>query len=319
MARLRNRILKAEFWTDPELLRWPRDKRWAYQGLWEAAEDSGCLEDDPFGWKLLMWPSPLDADITIELLEQWRDEFVAAGKIIPYTADGKDYLWLKTFHEHEHPRNPQSPNLPLPAWVKYQTREITRKDSGRGGSFTINEYVVDLALIPTTSNATVTVPLPKVIARATPVQSSPVQSSPARKHMSVISDEPESTDPSLFGEKTEKEAKEGAKDEKDGTLPLQKGEARHVFGYWCTRCKKNANTKFDNKRHERVRWALKTYGLDTCLAAIDGYAKDGWAMADPVRHELTLIFRDAAHVEKHLTKPKSVLEMIDEEWGGGAE
>ena len=71
MARLRNRMVKADFWTDAELLRWPRDKRQTYRGLWAIAEDSGCLEDDPFGWKLLLFPSPLDADITVERLEHW--------------------------------------------------------------------------------------------------------------------------------------------------------------------------------------------------------------------------------------------------------
>lgn len=136
MARLRNRQLKADFWTDPELLRWPRDKRWTYQGLWEMAEDSGCIEDDPFGWKLMLWPSPMDSDITVELLTEWRDELVEAHKAVPYEADGKHYLYLRTFHEHELPRNPQSPNLPLPAWVKWSPDKDT-KERSRG------RYVID--------------------------------------------------------------------------------------------------------------------------------------------------------------------------------
>jgi hypothetical protein len=125
VARLRNRMVKAEFWTDAELLRWPREKRFTYQGLWALAEDSGCLEDDPFGWKLLLWPSPVDADITVELLEEWRDELVAARKAIRYEANGKSYLYLGRFHDHESPRNPQNPNLPLPPWVIW----IADKDS----------------------------------------------------------------------------------------------------------------------------------------------------------------------------------------------
>lgn len=114
-------MVKASFWTDPELLRWPRDKRWFYQGLWEAAEDSGCIEDDPFGWKLLLFPSPMDADITVAVLTQYRHELVEAGKLIPYEAGGKQYAYLANFHQHERPRNPQSPDLPLPPWVSYKT------------------------------------------------------------------------------------------------------------------------------------------------------------------------------------------------------
>jgi len=128
MARLRNRIRKADYFSDGELLRWPRDKRATYSGLWAIAEDSGCLEDDPFSWKVLLWPSPLDADITVEVLTGWRDEMVAAGKLVAYDGDGKCYLFIRTFHDHEHPRNPQAPDLPLPSWVSWQAHETdTRK------------------------------------------------------------------------------------------------------------------------------------------------------------------------------------------------
>ncbi|MGO8683993.1 MAG: hypothetical protein ACLQUT_05370 [Thermoleophilia bacterium] len=128
MSRLRNRIRKADYFSDGELLRWPRDKRTTYSGLWALAEDSGCLEDDPFNWKLLLWPSPLDADITVDLLTTWRDEMIEAGKLIPYEVAGRRYLFLLTFHKHEHPRNPQFPSLPLPPWVTATTHPTdTRK------------------------------------------------------------------------------------------------------------------------------------------------------------------------------------------------
>lgn len=128
MARLRNRIRKADYFTDGELLRWHRDKRATYSALWALAEDSGCLEDDPFMWKLLIWPSPMDADITVELLAQWRDELVTDGKLLPYTVEGKPYLYIKTFLQHEHPRNPQRPDLPLPPWVRCDITEGVAKD-----------------------------------------------------------------------------------------------------------------------------------------------------------------------------------------------
>lgn len=131
MARLRNRMVKAEFWTDAELLRWPLAKRVFYQGLWALAEDSGCVEDDWFGWKLQLFPSPVDADITQDVLEGWRDELVDADKLVPYTADGKSYLYLRTFHRHEAPRNPQRPDLPLPPWVEIENADGVSKDGKR--------------------------------------------------------------------------------------------------------------------------------------------------------------------------------------------
>lgn len=151
MARLRNRIVKADFYTDPDLLRWPRDKRETYRGLWAIAEDSGCLEDDPFGWKLLIWPSPLDADITEEVLAGWRDEMVAAGKLVPYEAEGKHCLWIRTFHQHEKPRNPQRPDLPLPPWVRW----VGNPSDPRKG-----HYEVDATLVQASYNGVTTVPAP---------------------------------------------------------------------------------------------------------------------------------------------------------------
>src|SRR5512139_1893350 len=136
MARLRNRIMKADFWSDGELLRWPREKRFTYAGLYAMAEDSGCLEDDCFNWKILLWGSPLDADITVEKLEQWRDELCEAGKLVPYHEDGQQYLFIKSFHEHEHPRNPQSPNLPLPAWITFHPAD---RPAGKRASYEVSD------------------------------------------------------------------------------------------------------------------------------------------------------------------------------------
>jgi len=131
MSRLHSRIRKADYFSDGELLRWNRDKRTTYSGLWALAEDSGCLEDDTFDWKMSLWPSPLDGDITIDLLDRWRQEFIDAGKLIPYEAEGKRYLYLRTFHQHEHPRNPQPNDLPVPPWILADRREGIGKDGKR--------------------------------------------------------------------------------------------------------------------------------------------------------------------------------------------
>lgn len=118
--RLRNRMMKATFYTDPDLCRWERDKREFYRSLWACAEDSCCIEDDMFGVKLSAWPSPRDIDMTVELFEVWRDELIADGKLVPYFNGTRRYLYIPSMSEHERPRNPQSPDYPLPSWVKWQ-------------------------------------------------------------------------------------------------------------------------------------------------------------------------------------------------------
>lgn len=121
--RLHNRQVKAAFWTDPELLQLTRDKRMFYQGLWQLADDSGCLEDSPFAFKIQIYPSPVDNDITSEVLAGWRDEFIDMKKVIPYEAEGKKCLFLVNFHKHQALRSPAPPDVPLPPWVEWKPGE----------------------------------------------------------------------------------------------------------------------------------------------------------------------------------------------------
>lgn len=117
--RIRNRQTKATMWTDGDLLRWHRDKREFYRSLWACAEDSCCIIDDMFELKLTAWSSPLDSDITVELMERWRDELIECGKLIPYEDSGRRYFFIPTMAEHEKPRNPQAPDWPLPPYIQY--------------------------------------------------------------------------------------------------------------------------------------------------------------------------------------------------------
>lgn len=118
--RLHNRQIKATFWTDPDLLQWTRDKRVFYIGLAQLADDSGCIEDSPFAFKINLFPSPLDSDINVEIINQWRNEMIDEGKLIPYQEHGKSYLFLVNFHKHQtldKPTPPSKASIPLPPWV----------------------------------------------------------------------------------------------------------------------------------------------------------------------------------------------------------
>jgi hypothetical protein len=48
--------------------------------------------------------------------------------LIPYEVDGERFLYIKTFLQHEHPRNPQRADLPLPKWVHCESVEGVGKD-----------------------------------------------------------------------------------------------------------------------------------------------------------------------------------------------
>jgi len=132
--KLHNRQIKASFWTDPDLLQWPRDKRWFYEGLIQLADDSGCLEDSPFAFKLHLFPSPVDADITVERITEWVNELVEQRKLVRYVAEGKQCLYLTNFHKHQSLRSPAEPEVPLPPWIKYTPSPKSR----RSGTYVVN-------------------------------------------------------------------------------------------------------------------------------------------------------------------------------------
>jgi hypothetical protein len=134
-VRLHNRQIKASFWTDPDILQWPREKRWFYIGLAQLADDSGCLENSPFAFKIQLFPSPVDADITIETIEKWCNELVEAGKLVRYQADGKPCLYIKNFHKHQTLKNCPAPDVPLPPWLQW----VPFKSNDRNGKYVVNE------------------------------------------------------------------------------------------------------------------------------------------------------------------------------------
>lgn len=140
--KLHNRLIKASFWNDPDLLQWPRDKRWFYEGLVQLADDSGCLEDSPFAFKVHLFPSPLDADITVEVVASWIGELVDQRKLVRYEAQGKSCLFIVNFHRHQVLRNSPPPSVPLPPWVTWQPFS----SNSRSGKYIVSEELLTQCL-----------------------------------------------------------------------------------------------------------------------------------------------------------------------------
>lgn len=132
--RLHNRQIKASFWTDTGLIQHlTREQRMFYVGLWQLADDSGCLFDDPFAFKIQLFPG--DADITPEVLREWRDRLVELDKLVPYEAEDKKCLYLKNFHKHQTLRSPAGPTVPLPPWIEWVPYESNPR-AGKYGLLT---------------------------------------------------------------------------------------------------------------------------------------------------------------------------------------
>ena len=85
--------------------------------------------------------------------------------------------------------------------------------------------------------------------------------------------------------------------------PALNAQALELFAEW-QKIMGKPRAALDRKRKARIEWALKTYGYDTCVMAIEGCARSEWHMGKNDRgqryDDLTLIFRDAEKVERFL-------------------
>jgi hypothetical protein len=132
--KLHNRQIKASFWVDTDMIRnFTLEERLFYIGLWQLADDSGCVENDPYAFKLFLFP--LNEEVTIETLVSWTQKLIEKQKLISYQSQGKDGLFLANFHKHQTIKNPQPPEVPLPPWITWKPY----KSNPRTGRYEIDD------------------------------------------------------------------------------------------------------------------------------------------------------------------------------------
>lgn len=135
--QLRNRLVKADFWTDTDLVKeLSTTGRMLYQGLWQLAEDSGCLEADITAYKMILFPMD---DVRLEDIEEWVIALIKLEKLVPYEVNGKKCFFITNFHKHQSLRNPGKPEIPLPEWIEYIANDQPYKSGG---------YIIDYGLLP---------------------------------------------------------------------------------------------------------------------------------------------------------------------------
>jgi hypothetical protein len=153
--RLHSRQVKPGYWNDTELIKHlSRDCRLFYVGLWQLADDSGCLFDDPMAFRIHLFAG--DEDMTAEALADLRDQLIRLGKVYRYESGGKVCLWLTNFHKHQRLDKPAPPgpdSVPLPPWVEWQP--------GPGGARSKARYVVVSDVSPTCRGHVVDVSPPR--------------------------------------------------------------------------------------------------------------------------------------------------------------
>ncbi|HVJ17527.1 MAG TPA: hypothetical protein VM686_19000 [Polyangiaceae bacterium] len=90
----------------------------------------------------------------------------------------------------------------------------------------------------------------------------------------------------------------------------ESGPVAEVFEYWRTVMGKRSTAVLSDKRRRLIRAAIKSHGVDTAKAAIDGCARTPWNMGEnPDRRrfdDIELILRDAQHIERFADAPQSL-------------
>jgi len=76
----RIRTIKPEFWSDASIVRLPFEYRLLFQGLWNFADDSGFIVNDPVQIKLHVFPAD-DVDVAKGIRELKKQELVEVVKL----------------------------------------------------------------------------------------------------------------------------------------------------------------------------------------------------------------------------------------------
>lgn len=111
MARIRS--LKPDFFRSVTIAKLSFGARLTFQGLWCHADDDGRYRYEPALVKADVWP--LDDDITAGQVATWMGELEALGRVCCYTVEGRGFLHIVNWEEHQridHKGNSKIPPCP---------------------------------------------------------------------------------------------------------------------------------------------------------------------------------------------------------------
>ncbi|HCH6764250.1 TPA: hypothetical protein NK775_000878 [Serratia marcescens] len=106
MARIRT--VKPEFWTDEKVVECSIAARLLFIGLFNFANDKGCLERSPRRIKMQVFPAdPMDCEPLIQ-------ELITHGLLTEYSVNDVQYLHISGFLKHQKINRPSKTNIPMP-------------------------------------------------------------------------------------------------------------------------------------------------------------------------------------------------------------
>ncbi|UMB78845.1 hypothetical protein FXN80_10765 [Dickeya fangzhongdai] len=123
MARIRT--VKPEFWTDEKVVECSIPARLLFIGLFNFANDNGCLERSPKRIKMQVFPADvIDCEPLIA-------ELITHGLLIEYSVNGVRYLQIPGFLKHQKINRPSKSSIPMPSGFS-ESEQLDSDDSLNG-------------------------------------------------------------------------------------------------------------------------------------------------------------------------------------------
>ena len=120
---MRIRSIKPEFWTSEDVaaLDWPT--RLLFIGLWSYVDDNGVGRDNAKLIKADLFPLEDDPRETLATVSRGLQALCDGGQIARYNVDGKPFLYINAWEDHQRIDRPNKPRYPLPTCANAVPRE----------------------------------------------------------------------------------------------------------------------------------------------------------------------------------------------------
>ena len=120
---MRIRSIKPEFWTSEDIaaLDWPT--RLLFIGLWSYVDDNGVGRDNPKLIKADLFPLEDDPRETLATVSRGLQALCDGGQIDRYSVDGKPFLYVNAWPDHQRIDRPNKARYPLPTCENAEPRE----------------------------------------------------------------------------------------------------------------------------------------------------------------------------------------------------
>lgn len=110
MARIRS--IKPEFCTSLDIADLSLLCQLHFVRLWTHCDDAGRCLDEPRLVKAAVWP--VQDDVTLAMVEAFHAELEEKGRIVRYEHNGRPYLEVRNWGNHQKPNRPVPSKYPAP-------------------------------------------------------------------------------------------------------------------------------------------------------------------------------------------------------------